>query len=37
MKFKEDVEAVYTDNFWYDLIDGGYIKPKEIIVDPYDL
>ena len=31
-KFKEDIK-VYTEEFWYDLTDGGYIKPEEILVD----
>lgn len=30
-KFKEDVTMVYTDDFWYDLTDGGYLKPEEIL------
>jgi hypothetical protein len=37
MKFKKDVEPIATDDFWYDLFEGGYIKPKEIIDDPSDL
>ena len=31
MKFKKDVESVATDNFWYDLTDGGYIKPEKFL------
>lgn len=30
--FKEDVE-VYTEEFWYDLTDGGYIKPENVLAD----
>lgn len=31
MKFKEKVEPKYSDDFWYDLIDGGYIDPSELL------
>jgi hypothetical protein len=31
-KFKKDV-SVYTEEFWYDLTDGGYIIPEEILED----
>ena len=30
--FKEGVE-VLSDEFWYDLTDGGYIKPAEVLAD----
>lgn len=30
--FKEGVE-VYTEEFWYDLTDGGYIKPENVLAD----
>ena len=30
MKFKQGVE-ITTDDFWYDLFEGGYIKPDEIL------
>jgi len=30
--FKEDVE-VFTEEFWYDLTDGGYIKPENVLAD----
>ena len=30
--FKECAE-VSTDDFWYDLTDGGYIKPADILAD----
>jgi len=26
-----------SDDFWYDLFDGGYIKPEEIIEDQSDI
>lgn len=35
MKYK-DVK-ISTDDFWYDLTDGGYIKPEEILEDPKDV
>lgn len=36
MKFKFKItEPVGTSNgFWYDLTDGGYINPEEILEDP---
>lgn len=30
--FKEGVE-IFTEEFWYDLTDGGYIKPEEVLAD----
>ena len=30
MKIKQGVE-ISTDDFWYDLTDGGYLKPEEIL------
>lgn len=33
MKIKKDVEPVATDNPLYDLFEGGYIKPCEILED----
>lgn len=33
MKFKSDVETVYTSDFWYDLFDGGYIHPEDFLED----
>lgn len=32
MKWKKDAEIV-TSDFWYDLTDGGYIKPSELLDD----
>jgi hypothetical protein len=29
-KFKEGA-SISTDNFWYDLTDGGYIKPEKLL------
>lgn len=31
MKFKKNVETIYSSDFWYDLTDGGYIVPKNIL------
>jgi len=36
MKFKKGVK-VETDSFWYDIFEGGYIEPKNIIDDKYEL
>lgn len=30
--FKEGASC-YTDDFWYDLTDGGYIEPEKILVN----
>ena len=31
MKFKFEVESVYTDNPFYDLFVGGYINPEDLL------
>lgn len=31
-KYKE-TKIETTDGFWYDITDGGYIKPEEVLVD----
>ena len=36
MKIKEGCTASTTD-FWYDLTDGGYLKPEEILENPSDV
>ncbi len=36
MKFKKDI-SLSTDDFWYDLIDGSYINPEEILEDNDDI
>ena len=36
MKIKEGCTAS-TGEFWYDLTDGGYINPEEILEDPQDV
>lgn len=35
MKFKKDAEPVSTMDFWYDLTDGGYIDPDDLL-EPED-
>ena len=35
MEIKKGLE-ISTDDFWYDLTDGGYLKPKEICEKPED-
>ena len=32
-KFKENAESVASDDFWYDLTSGGYIRPKDLLDD----
>jgi len=36
MKIKENLE-ITTDDFWYDLFMGGYIRPEEICEDKEDI
>ena len=35
MKFIENAEPVASSEFWYDLTDGGHIKPQELL-EPED-
>jgi len=38
---EEDDEALHgyagTDGFWYDLTEGGYFTPKDVLADKKDL
>ena len=36
MKFKKDT-IITTSDFWYDLTDGGYIKPKCVLENLDDI
>lgn len=36
MKFKKDAE-IFTSDFWYDLIDGGYISPEKVLDNDEDI
>lgn len=36
MKWKKDAEIV-TSDFWYDLTDGGYITPSELLEDEEEI
>jgi len=36
MKIKAGVEA-YSDDFWYDLTSGGYLRPEEILENEDDI
>lgn len=31
--FKKLEDPIFTDDFWYDLTDGGYIKPENVLED----
>lgn len=33
-KFKEGAKVNTTEEFWYALTDGGYIKPEDLLDDP---
>ncbi len=37
MKLKKTAAPIETDDFYYDLFDGGYIDPAEILVDPEEV
>ena len=32
MNFKKRDEAIFTSEVYYDLFEGGYIKPEELLV-----
>lgn len=32
-RFKDDVQSIECDDFWYDLTDGGYLDPAEVLED----
>lgn len=36
MKFKKDAR-ITTGDFWYDLTDGGYIKPENLLENEADV
>lgn len=36
-KFKENAEPQGNGDFWYDITDGGYIRPKELLTDKKQL
>lgn len=36
MKIKDNCEAS-SDDFWYDLTSGGYLKPEDILEDQEDV
>ena len=36
MNFKENI-AIATDGFWYDVFEGGYISPENLLVDPEEI
>lgn len=31
-KFKKRTEPIHTSDFWYDLTDGGYIDPNDLLI-----
>lgn len=37
MKFKKLDEPVVSSDLYYDLFDGGYIKPEEMLKDKEDV
>jgi len=37
MEFKENVELIVHNDFWYDITIGGYIKPRELLKNEEDI
>jgi hypothetical protein len=37
MIFKKIKEPLHTDDFWYDLFHGGYIKPENLLQNKDDV
>jgi len=37
MEFKKIKEPIQSDDFWYDLFDGGYIKPEKLLKNKEDV
>jgi hypothetical protein len=33
-EFKKQEEPIPVGDFWYDLTDGGYIKPEKLLTNP---
>lgn len=36
MEFKK-TKAVHTDDLWYDIFEGGYIKPEKLLKNKEDI
>ena len=36
MKIDKNSEPIETDDFWYDVFEGGYIKPSEFLCEGAD-
>jgi hypothetical protein len=36
MKIKQNLK-IYTNDFWYDVVDGGHLKPETILEDDVDI
>jgi hypothetical protein len=37
MEFKKIKEPIQSDDFWYDLTSGGYIKPEKLLKNKEDV
>lgn len=37
MQLKEGAVPVVTEAFWYDLVDGGYIDPRDLLDNENDI
>ena len=31
LKFKKGAETIYTSELWYDILEGGYIQPQDLL------
>ena len=32
-----EIDTLYTTDFWYDLFEGGYIRPEKLLANPTDV
>ena len=32
-QFKDDIQSIECDDFWYDVTDGGYLDPADVLED----
>jgi len=37
MEFKDNIDPISTCEFWYDVFDGGYIEPEDLLKNKEDI
>lgn len=37
MELKQDADPIASSDFWYDIFEGGYIKPENILLNDSDI